>query len=279
MALRVRKTNVLMGIAIALTGLFMLYLIVDTISINYEDAELQKIELSSLESKLRTLESDLLLNQKTIDQIKETVTAIRSEQAVIKEESKAVRARGRSAVNKTFASVARSDLEFAQSAPLQCEIRMSDVYDEISFDNPDGGAWKQGWAVKYDARAAAKPERKLKVFVVPHTHCDPGWIKTYDRYYTDQVRHILDNMVKYLPAHPKWKFMYAEVSFFSKWWNEQPVDVREKVMKLLANGQFEIITGGWVMTDEANSFYYGTIEQMMLGHEWLNLNLGGYKPK
>ena len=32
------------------------------------------------------------------------------------------------------------------------------------------------------------------------------------------------------------------------------------------------------MSDEANSFYYATIEQMMTGHEWLNLNLGGYKP-
>ena len=49
-------------------------------------------------------------------------------------------------------------------------------------------------------------------------------------------------------------------------------------MKTL-NAQFEIITGGWVMSDEANSFYYATIEQMMTGHEWLNLNLGGYKPK
>lgn len=64
-----------------------------------------------------------------------------------------------------------------------------------------------------------------------------GWIKTYDRYYTDQVRHILDNMVKKLTANPKWKFMYAEVSFFAKWWAEQTVDVREKVMKLLSNGQ------------------------------------------
>ena len=44
------------------------------------------------------------------------------------------------------------------------------------------------------------------------------------------------------------------------------------------NLQFEIITGGWVMSDEANSFYYATIEQMMTGQEWLNFNLRGYKP-
>ena len=33
------------------------------------------------------------------------------------------------------------------------------------------------------------------------------------------------------------------------------------------------------MSDEANTFYYADIEQMITGHEWLNLNLGGYKPK
>ena len=93
------------------------------------------------------------------------------------------------------------------------------------------------------------------------------------------MRHILDDMVRHLLANPKWKFMYAKVSFFAKWWAEQPVDVRETVMMLLSNGQFKIIIGGWVMSDEANSFYYATIEQMMTGHEWLNLNLGGYKPK
>jgi hypothetical protein len=51
------------------------------------------------------------------------VKDIRSEQSVIHEESKAVRARGKSIVNKTFASLAKADYEFAQMAPLQCDIR------------------------------------------------------------------------------------------------------------------------------------------------------------
>ena len=43
----------------------MVYLVIDTI--NYEDLDAQKDELTALEHKLRGLENELLVNQKTID--------------------------------------------------------------------------------------------------------------------------------------------------------------------------------------------------------------------
>jgi alpha-mannosidase II len=81
-----------------------------------------------------------------------------------------------------------------REAPV--DITTRDLYDRIQFQDVDGGAWKQGWEVTY--KGHEWDAEKLKVFVAPHSHNDPGWIHTVEEYYQRQSRHILDTIVESL---------------------------------------------------------------------------------
>ncbi|CAG9535948.1 unnamed protein product [Cercopithifilaria johnstoni] len=167
----------------------------------------------------------------------------------------------------------------SMTTPDDNNIQMLDIYSKLPFDDPDGGVWKQGYDIVY-SQSSIRREKKLEVIVVPHSHNDPGWIRTFEEYYETQTRNILNNMLNSLQKMDEMRFVYAEMSFFERWWAEIDEEKRELVKQLLKSQKLEILTGGWVMPDEATSHYYGLISQLMEGHEWIQNHIGeDYKPK
>ncbi|CAG0902213.1 unnamed protein product [Darwinula stevensoni] len=166
------------------------------------------------------------------------------------------------------ADIAEGECSFARDDPSA----LLDLYRQIPFDNPDGGVWKQGWDLQYNA--SQWKTKTLRVFVVPHSHNDPGWIKTFEEYFQTQTLGILDSMAAKLEEHKEMTMIWAEVSFFSLWWNQASDAQKQQIISHVSNKKLEFVLGGWVMNDEANTHYFAMIQQMIEGHEWLANHLG-----
>ncbi len=128
-----------------------------------------------------------------------------------------------------------------------------------------------------------KTQDPITVHVVPHTHDDGGWNWTFEEYYdgTDtsvSVHDILSNMLISLNNNPDRTFIYVEMAFFTKWYKQINQTQREQVKSLLKEGRFEFINGGYVMHDEAASYYQHYIDQTRLGLQFLKEEFN-YRPE
>ncbi|EGC34543.1 hypothetical protein DICPUDRAFT_34840 [Dictyostelium purpureum] len=119
-----------------------------------------------------------------------------------------------------------------------------------------------------------KDNEVINAFLIPHSHCDVGWVETYDQYYTENVSVILDSVVHALINDPTKKFNWAEIIYFERWWNEQSSIIQAKVRDLVDRKQLYFIGGGWAQNDEATIHYEAVINQMTLGHQFLLSEFG-----
>ncbi|KAI1905296.1 hypothetical protein AGOR_G00014640 [Albula goreensis] len=278
------------GSAIFCVVVFSLYLMLDHLQLDHTKnpsngvGRFQNGQLSILQEKIDHLERLLAENNEIISNIRDSVINLSESVKDGKGNPEVLGNLTRGSYPELLASpplvvpIDSEDCQFAArpySKPAD-GVQMLDVYDLLTFDNPDGGVWKQGFDISYDEHEW--DNEPLQVFVVPHSHNDPGWLKTFDDYYRDQTQHILNNMVVKLHEDEKRKMIWSEISYFSKWWDSIDSQKRDAVKSLIERGQLEIATGGWVMPDEAGTHYFAMIDQLIEGHQWLERNLG-VKPK
>ncbi|GLV40323.1 alpha-Mannosidase class II a [Carabus blaptoides fortunei] len=247
----------------------------------FGSSEFQDNKWLHFENRLRSLENNLNKHHETVGQIKRAINQLIP---AVSSTSSSTHRLVSPNNNLDFRNLTPPyEMMYDRTCPIQVDyvprtnIQMLELYKELKFDNPDGGVWKQGWNINYDVHQWNK-QHKLKVFVVPHSHNDPGWLKTVEDYYISQTKNILNNMVTKLMEDKNRKFIWAEISYFSMWWNEIDQTTRTLVKQLVRDGQLEIVTGGWVMNDEANAHWISILHQMNEGHQWLHRNLN-YTPK
>nr|XP_060491218.1 alpha-mannosidase 2 isoform X3 [Panthera onca] len=274
------------GSAIFCVVIFSLYLMLDRGHLDYpksprREGSFPQGQLSMLQEKIDHLERLLAENNEIISNIRDSVINLSESVEDGPKSSQGNFSQGAGLPllpSKQLSLVVDpEDCSFAlQGGSRHSDVQMLDVYSLIPFDNPDGGVWKQGFDISYVFNEwDSKP---LQVFVVPHSHNDPGWLKTFDDYFREMTQYIFNNMVIKLKEDSRRKFMWSEISYLSKWWDTIDKPKKDAVKSLLQNGQFEIVTGGWVMPDEAAPHYFALIDQLIEGHQWLEKNLG-VKPR
>ncbi|CAH1102433.1 unnamed protein product [Psylliodes chrysocephalus] len=159
----------------------------------------------------------------------------------------------------------------------EADINTLEMFKDFDFQ-PSWMKSKEYWDKTFEDRYERQkmdPERPhLKVIIIPHSHNDPGWLKTFEHYFHSTSRQIMNNMITKLQQHKNFTFMWSEISFLNAWWEEAHPSKQRALKELVNSGKLEITTGGWVMTDEANVHLFAMVNQLIEGHQWVWTNLG-----
>lgn len=162
----------------------------------------------------------------------------------------------------------------------KADIETADVFPTLEL-TPSWMERREYWGSEMEDRFQRRrplwSQLPLRVIVMPHSHNDPGWLKTVEGYFAASTKNILTNIVNKLTEHKNMTFIWTEMSYLSMWWDAAPPEMQTKLRALLGSGRLEIPTGGWVMTDEANVELFSMIDQLVEGHTFLR-NVLDVKP-
>ena len=115
----------------------------------------------------------------------------------------------------------------------------------------------------------------INIHVIPHTHMDPGWLNTPEEYYfNERIEDIFDTMLNSLLKDKKKTFVINEIFYFLKWYNSKDKKAQSKMKQLINKKRVEFVSGGYVVNDEATPLYYNIMDQIRIGHQFLQEEFG-----
>ena len=84
----------------------------------------------------------------------------------------------------------------------------------------------------------------------------------------------MDTVVNELSKDPSKRFVYVEIAYFWRWWNEQKDETKQLVRTLVDEKRLEFVIGAWCMNDEATTYYQDIIDQQTLGLQFILKEFG-----
>ena len=103
--------------------------------------------------------------------------------------------------------------------------------------------------------SAPTPPQPLDVWMVPHAHCDVGWLMSLEGYFNQRrwdgsensqsVDNILTEVTKALDADSSLRFIWSEAKWIEMWWPRQTPAMQAAMKRVVKRGQLEFVGGGW----------------------------------
>lgn len=80
--------------------------------------------------------------------------------------------------------------------------------------------WDRDFETRFEAMRKNTSRPALKVIIVPHSHNDPGWLKTFVNYFESDSKMILNQIVSKLQEYKDMTFIWSEISILQMWWDQ-----------------------------------------------------------
>lgn len=110
----------------------------------------------------------------------------------------------------------------------------------------------------------ANPASPARLLLVPYSgqHCTH-----------DGIPDVLTSAARALGSNFSYRFSWAEVSQFSRWWDMQDQQVKSNVEAFTLHQHWEFVTGAWVAVDSTLTSFEDATHVLSVGHHFLSEQL------